>query len=253
MTSLNRLQGKVALVTGGTSGLGLATAKRFVAEGAQVFVTGRRQDAVDAAVKEIGKNVTGVPGDVAKLADLDRLYDIIHEKAGRLDVLFANAGGGAFMPLAQVTEAHFDKYFGINVKGTLFTVQKALPLMTAGGAIVINGSMVSIKGIPAFGVYAATKAALRSFVRTWTMDLKGTGIRVNIVAPGTVVTPGYKSELGMTDEQIIDFEAQAAAGTPLGRTGIPDEIAKAVLFLASDEASYINGIELFVDGGMAQV
>ena len=156
----NKLQGKVALITGGTSGLGLATAKRFVAEGAQVFVTGRRQDAVDAAVKEIGGTITGVQGDVAKLADLDRLYDIIREKAGRLDILFANAGGGAFVPLAQVTEEHFDKYFGINVKGTLFTVQKALPLMTAGGAIVINGSMVSIKGFPAFGVYAATKAAL---------------------------------------------------------------------------------------------
>jgi NAD(P)-dependent dehydrogenase (short-subunit alcohol dehydrogenase family) len=253
MKSSNKLQGKVALITGGTSGLGLATAKRFVAEGAQVFVTGRRQDAVDAVVKEIGGTITGVQGDVAKLADLDRLYDIIREKAGRLDILFANAGGGAFVPLAQVTEEHFDKYFGINVKGTLFTVQKALPLMTAGGAIVINGSMVSIKGFPAFGVYAATKAALRSFVRTWTMDLKGTHIRVNMVSPGTVVTPGYKSELGLTDEQLVGFEAEAAARTPMGRTGTADEIAKAVVFLASDDSSFVNGIELFVDGGAAQI
>jgi NAD(P)-dependent dehydrogenase (short-subunit alcohol dehydrogenase family) len=167
--------------------------------------------------------------------------------------LFANAGGGEFMPLGEITEAHYDKYFGINVKGTLFTVQKALPLMTAGGAIVINGSMVSIKGIPAFGVYAATKAALRSFARTWTQDLKGRNIRVNVVSPGTIVTPGYKSELGLTDEQIVGFKAQAAATTPLGRTGTPDEIAKAVVFLASDDASYINGIELFVDGGAAQI
>src|SRR5580700_8168761 len=245
----NKLQGKVALITGGTSGLGLATAKRFVAEGAQVFVTGRRQDAVDAAVKEIGGTITGVQGDVAKLADLDRLYDIIREKAGRLDIPFADAGGGAFVPLAQVTEEHFDKYFGINVKGTLFTVQKALPLMASGGAIVITGSMVSIKGFPAFGVYAATKAALRSFARTWSVDLKGRNIRVNVISPGTVVTPAYKSELGMTDEQIEGFKAQAAASTPLGRTGTPDEIAKAVVFLASDDSSFVNGIELFVDGG----
>ena len=248
-----RLQGKTALITGGTSGLGLATAKRFIEEGARVFITGRRKDALDAAVTEIGGDVTGIQGDVAKLADLDRLYDEINTKAGRLDILFANAGGGAFVPLAQVTEEHFDKYFGINVKGTLFTIQKALPLMTNGGSIVVNGSMVSIKGIPAFGVYAATKAALRSFVRTWTMDLKGTNIRVNIVSPGTVVTPGYKSELGMTDEQIEAFTAQASETTPLGRAGTPDEIAKVVVFLASDDSSYVNGVELFVDGGAAQI
>ncbi len=248
-----KLAGKIALITGGSSGLGLATAQRFVAEGAHVFITGRRQPELDAAVKQIGSNVTGVRSDVSNLADLDRLFATIKEQKGRLDVLFANAGGGAFVPLEQVTEEHFDKYFGINVKGTLFTVQKALPLMTAGGAIVINGSMVSIKGFPAFGVYAATKAALRSFARTWTQDLKGRNIRVNVVSPGTVVTPGYKSELGMTDEQIEDFKAQAAATTPLGRTGTPDEIAKAVVFLASDDASYINGVELFVDGGAAQI
>ncbi len=253
MSSSKRLQGKIALVTGGTSGLGLATARHFIAEGAQVFITGRRQDALDAAVQQLGGKVAGVQGDVANLADLDRLYDVIREKAGRLDILFANAGGGEFVPLHQVTEAHFDKYFGINVKGTLFTVQKALPLMPPGAAIVINGSMVSIKGIPAFGVYAATKAALRSFARTWAVDLKDRKLRVNVISPGTVITPGYKSELGLSDEQIAQFEAQAAATTPLGRAGTPDEIANAVVFLASDESSYINGIELFVDGGAAQI
>ncbi|MGB8169717.1 MAG: SDR family oxidoreductase [Chthoniobacteraceae bacterium] len=248
-----KLAGKIALVTGGSSGLGLATAQRLVAEGAYVFISGRRQPELDAAVKQIGSNVTGVRSDISNLADLDHLFATIKEQKGRLDVLFANAGGGAFVPLEHVTEEHFDKYFGINVKGTLFTVQKALPLMTAGGAIVLNGSMVSIKGFPAFGVYAATKAALRSFARTWTQDLKGRNIRVNVVSPGTVVTPGYKSELGMTDEQIEGFKAEAAATTPLGRTGTPDEIAKTVVFLVSDDASYINGVELFVDGGAAQV
>jgi NAD(P)-dependent dehydrogenase (short-subunit alcohol dehydrogenase family) len=252
-TNSKKLSGKIALVTGGSSGLGLATAKRFVAEGAHVFITGRRQPELDAAAKEIGSNVTAVRSDSAKLADLDRLFATIREQKGRLDILFANAGGGAFAPLEQVTEEHFDKYFGINVKGTLFTVQKALPLMTAGGAIVINGSMASIKGIPAFGVYAATKAALRSFARTWSMDLKGRNIRVNVVSPGTVVTPAYKTELGLTDEQIEQFTAQAAAATPLGRVGTPDEIANAVLFLASDDSSYITGTEIFVDGGAAQI
>ena len=248
-----KLQGKIALITGGSSGLGLATAQRFAAEGARVFVTGRRQAELDAALPLIGPDAVAVQGDIAKLSDLDRLYAIIKEKAGRLDVLFANAGGGEFLPLGQITEAHFDKYFGINVKGTLFTVQKMLPLMPDGAAIVLNGSMVSVKGLPAFSVYAASKAAVRSFARTWSVDLKERRIRVNVVAPGTVVTPGYKSELGMTDEQIKQFDAQAAASTPLGRTGTPDEIAKAVLFLASDDSSYVTGIELFVDGGAAQI
>ena len=252
-TNKGKLSGKIALITGGSSGLGLATAKCFVAEGAHVFITGRRQPELDAAVKEIGGNVTAIRGDISNLTDLDRLFATIKEQKGRLDILFANAGGGAFAPLGQVTEAQFDKYFGINVKGTLFTVQKALPLIPAGGAIVINGSMVSIKGFPGFGVYAATKAALRSFARTWSVDLKGRNIRVNVVSPGTVVTPAYKSELGMTDEQIEGFTAQAAAVTPLGRTGTPDEIAKAVVFLASDDSSFVNGIELFVDGGAAQI
>jgi NAD(P)-dependent dehydrogenase (short-subunit alcohol dehydrogenase family) len=252
-TNSNKLAGKIALVTGGTSGLGLATAKRFIAEGAHVFITGRRQAELDAAVRDLGPAATGVRGDVSKLPDLDHLFSVIKSQKGRLDILFANAGGGAFVPLGQITEEHFDKYFGINVKGTLFTVQKALPLMSGGGAIVINCSMVSVKGIPGFGVYAATKAALRSFARTWSVDLKGRDLRVNVVSPGTVVTPAYKSELGLSDEQIQGFTAQAAAATPLGRVGTPDEIAKAVLFLASDDSSYITGIELFVDGGAAQI
>ena len=248
-----RLAGKIALVTGGTSGIGLATAKRFVAEGAYVFITGRRQNELAAATKDIGENATGVQGDIAKIADLDRLFAAIKQEKGRLDILFANAGGGAFAPLEQVTEEHFDKYFGINVKGTLFTVQKALPLMPAGGAIVINGSMVSIKGFPAFGVYAATKAALRSFARTWSMDLKGRNIRVNVVSPGTVVTPAYKTELGLNDDQIAEMAKQLTSSSPSGRPGTPDEIAKTVVFLASDDSSYVNGVELFVDGGAAQI
>jgi NAD(P)-dependent dehydrogenase (short-subunit alcohol dehydrogenase family) len=252
-TNAGKLSGKIALITGGSSGLGLATAKRFIAEGAHVFITGRRQPELDAAAKEIGSNVTALRGDISDLSDLDRLFAAIKEQKGRLDILFANAGGGAFEALEKVTEKTFDKYFGINVKGTLFTVQKALPLMPAGSAIVLNASMVSIKGFPGFGVYAATKAALRSFARTWAVDLKGRNIRVNVVSPGTIVTPGYKSELGLTDEQIEGFAAQAAAATPLGRTGTPDEVAKAVVFLVSDDASYVNGIELFVDGGAAQI
>ena len=250
---MNKLAGKIALITGGSSGLGLATAKRFVAEGAYVFISGRRQPELDAAVKEIGSNVTAIRSDVSKLADLDQLFATIKEQKGRLDILFANAGGGAFEPIEKVREASFDKYFGINVKGTVFSVQKALPLMPPGSAIVLNASMVSIKGIPGFGVYAATKAAIRSFARTWSVDLKGRNIRVNVVSPGTVVTPAYRSELGLTDEQIKGFVAQAAATTPLGRVGTPDEIAKTVVFLASDDASFVNGIELFVDGGAAQI
>jgi NAD(P)-dependent dehydrogenase (short-subunit alcohol dehydrogenase family) len=249
-----RHAGKVALITGGSSGLGLATAQRLVQEGAAaVYITGRRQVELDAAVADIGEKAVAIRGDIAVAADLDRMFSTIRETHGRLDILFANAGGGEFSPLEAITEAQFDKYFDINVKGTLFTVQKALPLMKPGAAIVITGSITSIKGAPAFGVYAATKAALRSFTRTWASDLKGSGIRVNIVAPGTVVTPAYKNELGMTDEQIAQSEVLAAAITPLGRTGTPDEIASAVSFLASDEASFITGVELFVDGGQAQV
>lgn len=248
-----KLKGKIALVTGGTSGIGFATAKCFIAEGAHVFITGRRQKELDAAVQELGENATGLRGDISKLAELDELFATIKSIKGRLDILFANAGGGAFVPLEQVTEEHFDKYFGINVKGTLFTVQKALPLMPEGSSIVLNGSIAGSKGFPAFGVYSATKAALRSFARTWSQDLKGRNIRVNVVAPGTVITPAYKSELGFNDEQIKDFVAQASATTPLGRVGQPEEIAAAVLFLASDESSFVTGTELFVDGGAAQI
>ena len=248
---MGKLDGKIAVITGGNSGLGLATAERFVAEGAYVFITGRRQDQLDAAVKAIGRNVTGVQGDVSNLDDLDRLFATVREKKGRIDVLFANAGLGEFAPLGHITEAHFDQTFDVNVKGTVFTVQKALPLMPAGASIVINASMVSIKGLPAFGVYAASKAALRSFARTWAVDLRERKIRVNVVSPGTVVTPAYNRL--MTDEQIDAFTAQAAATTPLGRVGTPDEIARAVVFLASDDSSFVDGAELFVDGGAAQV
>jgi NAD(P)-dependent dehydrogenase (short-subunit alcohol dehydrogenase family) len=245
--------GKIVLVTGGSSGIGLASAKRFAREGATVYITGRRQADLNAAAHEIGHGVKAIQGDIAKLTDLDRIYSQISAAEGHLDILFANAGGGEFTPLPLVTEAQFDKYFGINVKGTLFTVQKALPLLRPGGAIVITGSISSVQGVPAFGVYAATKAALRSLTRSWASDLKGRDIRVNIVVPGTVVTPAYKSELKLSDTQIEQLILQTVESTPLGRVGQPDEIAKAVSFLASDDASYITGTELFVDGGRTQV
>jgi NAD(P)-dependent dehydrogenase (short-subunit alcohol dehydrogenase family) len=246
-------QGKVALVTGGSSGLGLASAKRLAREGAIVYVTGRRQSELDAAVKEIGHGARAIRGDISSAQDLETIFKILSDDHGRLDILFANAGGGEFAPLGAITEEGFDKYVGINMRGTLFTVQGALPLMQPGSAIVITGSITSIQGAPAFGVYAATKAALRSFGRTWASDLKGRGIRVNVVSPGVVVTPAYKSELKLSDEQIEAYCKQVAETTPLGRVGEADEIAKAVSFLASDDASYITGIELFVDGGRAQV
>lgn len=245
--------GKVALVTGGSSGIGLATATRLAREGAKVFITGRRQSELDAAGAAVGNGASAIRGDIASAADIAHVVETVAAKIGRIDILFANAGGGDFVPLGSISEAQFDKTFGINVKGTLMTVQAALPLMSAGGAIVITGSAASIKGSPAFGVYAATKAALRSFARSFANDLKGRGIRINVVAPGVVVTPGYKTELKMTDEQIEGFRQHVAEQAPLGRVGEVDEIAKAVSFLASDDASYITGIELFVDGGMAQV
>ena len=245
--------GKVVLVTGGSSGIGLATAKRFAREGAMVYITGRRQAELAAAAVAIGHGAEAIRGDIANAADLDRIYSRIAAVEGHIDILFANAGGGEFAPLPEVTEAQFNKYVDINLKGTLFTIQKALRLMRPGGAIVITGSTASIEGTPAFGVYAATKAALRSLTRSWAADLKGRDIRVNIVVPGVVVTPGYKSELKLTDEQIEQFTAQTSAVTPLGRAGTPDEIAKAVSFLASDDASYITGAELFVDGGRTQI
>ena len=235
----------MAVITGGTSGIGLATAKLFVKEGAYVFITGRRQKELDAAVQAIGRHVTGVHGDVARLADLDRLYETVKTK-GRIDVVFANAGAAEFAPLGKITEEHFDKLFDTNVKGTLFTVQKALPLLNDGGSIILNGSVGSVKGTPAFGVYGATKAALRSFVRTWTSDLKDRHIRSNVVSPGPTDTP-------IVDGQPEDAIARIVSTIPMGRMGEPDEVARAALYLASDDSSFVTGTELFVDGGRAQV
>ncbi len=247
-----KLDGKIAVVTGGNSGIGLATAKRFVAEGAYVFITGRRQAELDAAIKEIGKNVTAVQEDVSNLADLDRLYAAVKEKKGHLDIVFANAGGGAFAPLGAITEEQFDQTFNANVKGLLFTVQKALPLLVDGSSIILNASIVSIKGMPAFSVYSATKAAVRSFARSWTMDLKERKIRVNALSPGPIDTPGVRG-LAQSEEQLKQIQAGLVASVPMGRMGTPDEIAKVAVFLASDDSSFVTGIELFVDGGMAQI
>jgi len=247
-----KLDGKVAVITGGSSGIGLATAQRFAAEGAKVVITGRRQPELDSAVKQIGGDALGVRGDVSNLADLDRLYATVKEKHGRVDVLFANAGGGEFAPLGQITEEHFDKAFDGNVKGLLFSVQKALPLMPDGASIILNASIVGSKGFPATSVYSATKAAVRSFARTWTTELKDRRIRVNAVSPGSTDTPGL-SELFASSETGQQRAKMITATVPLGRLGRPDEIAKAVTFLASDDSSYVTGIELFVDGGVAQV
>jgi NAD(P)-dependent dehydrogenase (short-subunit alcohol dehydrogenase family) len=241
-----KLGGKVAVVTGGTEGIGLATAKLFVKEGAYVFITGRRQKELDEAVKAIGSKVSGVQGDVAKLADLDRLYETVAKTKGQIDIVFANAGVGEFVRFGCVTEEHFDKLFNVNVRGTLFTVQKALPLLKDGGSIILNGSSASMKGTPAFGVYAASKAAIRSFVRTWTLDLKDRHIRSNVVSPGPIDTP-------LANRLPADALARIVSTIPMGRMGKPDEIAKAALFLASDDSSFVTGIELFVDGGRAQI
>jgi NAD(P)-dependent dehydrogenase (short-subunit alcohol dehydrogenase family) len=249
---MKKLDGKVAVITGGTSGIGLATAQKFADEGARVYITGRRQSELDAAVKQIGSNATGVQGDVANLADLDRLYAAVKQGSGRIDILFANAGGGEFARLGEITEAHFDKTFGANVKGLLFTVQKALPLFQDGGSIILNASIVASKGSEAFSVYSATKAAVRSFARCWTLDLKQRKIRVNAISPGPIDTPGL-SGLGQTEDQSAQLKASLVATVPLGRLGTPEEIAKAALFLASDDSSFITGIELFVDGGAAQI
>ncbi|MEH2160504.1 MAG: SDR family oxidoreductase [Nostoc sp.] len=249
---MKKLEGKIALVTGGNSGIGLATAKQFVAEGAYVYITGRRQAELDAAVEAIGKNVTAVQSDVSNLADLDRLFATIKQEQGHLDIIFANAGGGQIAPLGAITEEHFDKTFNINVKGLLFTVQKALPLLPEGASIILNASTTSIKGTPAFSVYSATKAAVRSFARNWILDLRERKIRVNAISPGVVPTPGY-DHLGLNDQQLQEFVDSQVSAIPLGRVGKPDEIAKAVVFLASADSSFVNGIELFVDGGMAQI
>src|ERR1700719_65809 len=249
---MGKLEGKIALVTGGNGGIGLATAKRFVSEGAYVFITGRRIEELAAAVKEIGKNVTAVQGDVSKLADLDRLFAQIKREKGKLDIVFANAGVAKYARLGSITEGVVDSIFNTNVKGLLFTVQKALPLLPDGASIILNASIVGSKGLPTNSVYSATKAAVRSCARTWTTDVKDRRIRVNAVSPGSTDTPGARdllasSEIGEQRKKMI------ATVTPLGRFGTPDEIAKAVVFLACDDSSYVTGIELFVDGGFAQV
>ena len=249
---MGKLSGKIAIVTGGNSGIGLATAQLFAAEGAQVVVTGRRRAELDAAVVQIGHGALGVQGDVAKLSDLDRLYVEVKAKFGRIDVLFANAGIAEAAPLDAVTETHFDEHFGINVKGLLFAVQKALPLFADGGAIILNSSVVNVKGMEGFTVYAATKAAVRSFARTWTAELKARKIRVNVVSPGPIETPIF-GKMGLSAEQIEGFGAHIAEQVPLGRFGQPQEIAKAALFLASDDASYVAGVDLYVDGGLVAV
>lgn len=251
---MGKLDGKIALITGGNSGIGLATAKRFVAEGAYVFITGRRESELAAAAGEIGKNVTSVQGDVSNLADLDRLFAQIKKEKGRLDIVFANAGVARFAPIGEITEELFDWTFDINVKGVVFTVQKALPLLPDGASVILNASIVASKGLPMNSVYSATKAALRSFARSWTTDLKNRRIRVNAISPGVIDTPGLAQLMasaapGTTD----DRETLSMSNIPLGRGGTPDEIAKAVVFLASDDSSYVAGVELFVDGGFAQV
>ena len=249
---MGRLEGRVAVITGANSGIGLASAKRFAQEGARVFMTGRRQAELDAAVADVGHGARGVQGDIANLDDLDRLYGVLRDEAGRIDVLFANAGGGDFMPLQAITEEHYDRIFASNVKGTLFTVQKALPLLRDGASVILTGSSAGIKGIPAFSVYSASKATIRAFARSWIVDLAPRRIRVNVLAPGATSTPGWHA-LAPTEEHNRAFVAASEAATPLGRMADPDEIAAAALFLASDDSSYVNGSELFADGGAAQV
>jgi NAD(P)-dependent dehydrogenase (short-subunit alcohol dehydrogenase family) len=248
----NKLKGKIAVITGGNSGIGLATAKRFVSEGAYVFITGRRQKELDLAVSEIGNNIRGIQGDVSNLVDLDKLYNTVKDQKGRIDILFANAGIAEFAPLGEISEEHFDKIFGINVKGLLFTVQKVLPILQDHGSIILNASIGSSKGVEESSVYSATKAAVRSFARTWTVDLKHRKIRVNVISPGPIETPIFTS-LMQDEEQSEQFKKNLVNTVPMGRMGNPDEIAKVVSFLASDESSYITGIELFVDGGLAQI
>ena len=251
---MSKLDGKIALITGASDGIGFATAQRFVTEGvAHVFITGRRQDALDAAVKKLGsKNVTAIQGDASNMDDLDKVYNVIEKEKGRLDILFANAGILELAHLSSIIEKHFDTLFNVNVKGVLFTVQKALPIFTDGGSIILNSSILGVKGYPDRSVYNATKAAIRSFARCWTFDLKERKIRVNTISPGRIDTTAF-DKLGKSEEEKKKAEASFAAASPLGRIGTPDEIAKAVVFLASDDSSYVTGIELFVDGGIAQI
>jgi NAD(P)-dependent dehydrogenase (short-subunit alcohol dehydrogenase family) len=249
---MGRLTGKIAVITGGNSGIGLAAAKRFVSEDAYVFITGRRQDELDKAVVTLGSAVTGVQGDISNLDDLDRLFATVQAEKGHVDILFANAGIGGRSPLGAISEEQFDKVFDVNVKGTLFTVQKALPLMRTGGSIILTGSTTGSMGTPAFSVYSATKAAIRNFARSWALDLKGTGIRVNVLSPGATTTPGLLNGLAKTGMQEA-LLAGLASQAPLGRMGNPDETAAVALFLASDDSSFMTGSEVFVDGGRAQV
>lgn len=248
---MGKLEGKIAVITGASSGIGLAAAKRFVAEGAHVYITGRRQEELDKAVAEIGSDVTAVQGDVSRLEDLDRLFGTVRAQHRRIDVLFANAGVGELEPLGQITEASFDRTFGVNVKGVVFTVQKALPLMGDGTSIILTGSTTGTMGTPAFSIYSATKAAIRNLARSWALDLKGTGVRVNVLSPGATATPGLHGVAVAGGEDAI-YE-QLIAQTPLGRIADPDDIAAVGLFLASDDSAVMTGSEVFADGGMAQV
>ncbi|MCQ8277741.1 SDR family oxidoreductase [Acetobacteraceae bacterium KSS8] len=248
----NRFNNKVVVVTGGSSGIGLAAATAFSAEGAHVYITGRRQEALDAAVKQIGGRVVAVRGDMADLADIDRLYETVRKEHSRIDVLFANAGGGEIVPLGEITEVHYQRTFDTNVKGVLFTVQKALPLLQDGASVILTGSTAGITGTPAFSVYGATKAAVRSFARNWILDLKDRHIRVNAISPGVTDTAGL-DELFGGGESAQGTRDYLAGLIPAGRIGRPDEIARAVLFLASEDASFVNGVELFADGGQAQI
>ena len=247
----NKLEGKIAVITGATSGIGLATAKRFVSEGAYVFITGLYQKEVDAAVSDIGKNVSGIQSDASNLADIDKMYNIVKDEKGHIDILFANAGIIQFAPLGEISEKHYDKIFDIDVKGLLFTVQKALPIFKDGGSIILMASIGASKGSAELSVYHAAKAAVRSFARSWTLNLNHRNIRVNAISPGPIDTPFVNRALN--DQQTQQFLQNAVKATPMGRMGSPDEVAKAVSFLASDDSSYITGIELFVDGGTAQI
>ena len=249
---MGKLSGKVAVVTGANSGIGLATAKRFAREGARVFMSGRRQKELDAAVAEVGENARGIQGDVSVLADLDRLFAIVKEEAGTIDVLFANAGGGEFAALGEITEEHFDRTFATNVKGTLFTVQKALPLLKDGASVILTGSTTEVTGAPSFSVYSASKAAIRNFARSWILDLAPRKIRVNVLVPGATSTPGWHG-LATSEEASKEMIRFVQTTTPLGRLGDPSETASAALFLASDDSSFVTGSELFVDGGSAQI
>jgi len=249
---MSKLEGKVAVITGGSSGIGLATAKKFVEEGAYVFITGRRQGELDKARVEIGKNVTAVQGDVANLADIDKLYEVVKTEKGVVDVVFANAGFVEHAVLGSISVEHYTKTFDINVRGVLFTVQNALPLMIRGGSIIVTSSIVGVKGIPAHGAYAGTKAAVRAFVRTWAAEFKDRGIRANTLSPGATETPIIDGQFA-TKEQADGARAVFESMTPLGRMGRAEELASAALFLASDDSSYVNGIDLQVDGGLAQV